>query len=428
MPTIVLKFGGTSLSSLRRVHAAAARVARSVSAGDRVAVVVSAMGSTTDRLLGLARQAHPDPPGRELDALLATGELLSASLLSMALARLGLDAASLNAIQAGIESDAMPGRARIERIDAAAILRHLDAGRIPVIAGFQGVDAFGDLTTLGRGGSDTTAVAVAAAIGAAGAAGWCEILTDVPGVCTADPRLLREAIRIPSISAETMLELARRGAKVMHPPAVAIAAEAGVRIRVAAAHRGGDGTWILPEPSTPSPMASPIAVAIRSHLTELRIRPRIDQCDAGARCDLSRACPSLIELGAGPAADEVPAAGGSDRRLLVAASEEPAARAALRELLAAEGGELEVRGHCSLVSQIHEQPAVGSPAVSLGERAFEGCEILASGGAGTRSPWVLVPSSQAILAAKALHRPIRERWLRQRRQSRIRRVAIAADG
>jgi aspartokinase len=427
MPTIVLKFGGTSLSSLRRVHAAAARVARSVSAGDRVAVVVSAMGSTTDRLLGLARQAHPDPPGRELDALLATGELLSASLLSMALARLGLDATSLNAIQAGIESDAMPGQARIERIDAAAILRHLDAGRIPVIAGFQGVDAFGDLTTLGRGGSDTTAVAVAAAIGAAGAAGWCEILTDVPGVCTADPRLLREAIRIPSISAETMLELARRGAKVMHPPAVAIAAEAGVRIRVAAAHRGGDGTWILQEPAPQSPIASPIAVAIRSHLTELRVRVPIGQCNAVIRGDLSRACPSLIELGTGTAAGESAASGG-DRRVLVAASEEPAARAALRECLAAEGGEIEVRGHCSLVSQVCDQPAESSPAESLGERALDGCEILASGGAGTRSPWVLVPSSQAILAAKALHRPIRERWLRQRRQSRIRRVAIAADG
>ncbi len=414
MPTLVLKFGGSSLANARRLRGAAARVARTIAEGHRVAVVVSAMGRTTDRLIGLARDAHPEPPGRELDALLATGELVSASLLSMAIARLGLDAASLNAMQAGIATDSIAGRARIERIDATAIAAHLDAGRIPVIAGFQGIDPFGDFTTLGRGGSDTTAVAIAAAIGASGSSGWCEILTDVPGVCTADPRVIRDAERLPRIASHSMLELADRGAKVMHTPAVALAAAAGVRIRVAAAHRRGAGTLISPSSSGAESEPGPIAVAIRSSMTAVDLRSCIDQCDAGCVGGLARVCPSLMTLDPVDPAEH--ALGKRSPTLhLVSAADEATARLHLREASAIAGGEWLTRSGCALVSVIHGQAAATSPAALLRQGGFDASQILAAGGAGTTAPWVLVAGSQAVAAAGILHRPIRERMLARRR-------------
>ncbi len=366
MPTLVLKFGGSSLANARRLRGAAARVARTIAEGHRVAVVVSAMGRTTDRLIGLARDAHPEPPGRELDALLATGELVSASLLSMAIARLGLDAASLNAMQAGIATDSIAGRARIERIDATAIAAHLDAGRIPVIAGFQGIDPFGDFTTLGRGGSDTTAVAIAAAIGASGT------------------------------------------------PAVALAAAAGVRIRVAAAHRRGAGTLISPSSSGAESEPGPIAVAIRSSMTAVDLRSCIDQCDAGCDGGLARVCPSLMTLDPVDPAEH--ALGKRSPTLhLVSAADEATARLHLREASAIAGGEWLTRSGCALVSVIHGQAAATSPAALLRQGGFDASQILAAGGAGTTAPWVLVAGSQAVAAAGILHRPIRERMLARRR-------------
>lgn len=413
MATIVLKFGGTSLATPRRVRAAAEQVARRVQGGDRVAVVVSAMGSTTDRLIGLARQVHPDPPGRELDALLANGERISAALLAMALQRLGVEAASLDAVQAGIACEALPGRARIRSIDRARIERHLEAGRVPVVTGFQGVDAFGDLNTLGRGGSDTTAVALAAALEVGRDGGWCEILTDVDGIHTADPRLVPGARCLASISAETMLALARRGAVVMHPPAAALALHSGVRVLVRHAHRRRGGTWIEPHRADAAANHGPVAAAIRRNLVEIGWdepvpADDIDQCSGAVIEALRVACPSLEALAASEPAME----SRQTRRwsVVVSAGEEASAWELIRARLA-HGGTLERRDGCSLVS------VVGTGSNAPGTSRFESsdaglaslsraippaCEVLAWG-ATPEALWWLVGRG-GVEALRAIHK------------------------
>ena len=247
MPVRVLKFGGTSVGTPRRLQRAAEQVARLVGSGESVAVVISAMGHSTDRLLSRAQQVHRSAVGRELDALLASGEQVSASLLALALDRLGIAARSLVGAQIGLRTDSRHGGATIMQFDPRPTVELLDRGVVPVVAGYHGVDAMGDLTTLGRGGSDTTAVALAAAIAGTGREVRCEILTDVPGVFTADPRLVPDARRIAHLSGHAMLAMARAGAQVMHPPAVAHGLAAGVPILVRLAHRPGvAGTWIEP--------------------------------------------------------------------------------------------------------------------------------------------------------------------------------------
>lgn len=227
-PLRVLKFGGTSVGDLDRIDKVAARLARAVAAGEKLVVVVSAMGRTTDRLLGMARELSQRPSRRELDVLLATGEQQSMALTALALQRRGVRARSLTGQQAGFLTDSNHGNARVLRVDPRAVRRALEGFDVVVVAGFQGADEAGDLTTLGRGGSDTTAVALAAALGAP----ECEIFTDTDGVYTADPHVVERASKLRRVGYDEMLELASHGAKVLHPRSVWYARRYGVRIHV----------------------------------------------------------------------------------------------------------------------------------------------------------------------------------------------------
>ena len=242
LPTrlVVQKYGGTSLGDAERVRRAARRVAETVEGGTRVVVVVSAMGQTTDALIALAHQVADEPDERELDHLVSTGEQVSASLLAMALLDLGRPAVSLTAGQAGIRTDRLFTRARITDIRADRIRRELERGVVAIVTGFQGVTEDEDVTTLGRGGSDTTAVALAAALGAE----RCEIYTDVEGIYTADPRLVPTACKLDRISYAEMLELAQLGARVMHPRAVELGEVYGVPILVRSSFSEASGTLI----------------------------------------------------------------------------------------------------------------------------------------------------------------------------------------
>jgi len=256
MALIVQKYGGTSVGSVARIHAVAARVHALAREGHRVAVVVSAMGDSTDRLIELAREVCPDPDARELDALLATGEMVSTSLLAMALRKAGCGARSYNALQLPIDTTGTAGRARIERVGCESLRKDLDEGVVPVVAGFQGRAANGDLTTIGRGGSDTTAVALAVVL----KADECQILTDVDGVYTTDPRMVPEARRLPTVSFEEMLELAGQGSRVLHLRSVEFAARHGMKLRVLSSFEPGPGTLICEEnPNVEAPVVSGIA-------------------------------------------------------------------------------------------------------------------------------------------------------------------------
>jgi aspartate kinase len=237
---IVQKYGGTSVGSVELIHKVAARVAGVCARGDQVVVAVSAMGDATDRLVDLARDLTPRPTPRELDVLLATGEQVSIALLAMALETRGIPARSFTGAQVRVCTSSAHGRARIEAVETEALRSALDAGVVPVVAGFQGVDASGAITTIGRGGSDTTAVALAVAL----KADECQILTDVDGVYTTDPRMVPDARRLDRLSFEEMLELAGQGSRVLHLRAVEFAAKYGMAIRVLASHGDGPGTLI----------------------------------------------------------------------------------------------------------------------------------------------------------------------------------------
>jgi aspartate kinase len=245
MPTevprlLVQKYGGSSLATAERIRSAAGRVARSAASGRPVVVVVSAMGDSTDELIELAYQVSPRPDERELDLLLSTGETVSAALMAMALHDLQQPAVSLTAIQAGIRSTSVFARARITDIHPRRIESELQAGKVVIVTGFQGVTEELDVTTLGRGGSDTTAVALACGLGAE----RCEIYTDVEGIYTADPRVVPEACKLREIGYEEMLELAQLGARVMHPRAVELGELYGMPILVASSFSDAPGTLI----------------------------------------------------------------------------------------------------------------------------------------------------------------------------------------
>jgi aspartate kinase len=253
---IVRKYGGTSVGSVARIHAVAEQIHALRSEGHQVAVVVSAMGDSTDRLIELAREVTADPDARELDALLATGEMVSTSLLAMALHKCGCPARSYNALQLPIETTGQAGRARIQRVGCDGPRRDLGAGIVPIVAGFQGRAANGDLTTIGRGGSDTTAVALAVAL----RADECQILTDVGGVYTTDPRMVPEARLLERVSFEEMLEMAGQGSRVLHLRSVEFAARYGMRLRVLSSFEPGPGTLICEEdPFVEAPVVSGIA-------------------------------------------------------------------------------------------------------------------------------------------------------------------------
>ncbi|MEX0824590.1 MAG: aspartate kinase [Pirellulaceae bacterium] len=246
MSIIVQKFGGTSVADAEKIQAAARKAIRAQQRGHQVVMVVSAMGKNTDALLELAGQLHENPPSRELDMLLSTGEQVSVALVAMAIDALGCKAVSLTGGQIGVLTDNSYGRARIQSIAIDRMKSFLDEGNIVIAAGFQGVDEEMNITTLGRGGSDTTAVALAAVLGAEA----CEIYTDVDGVYTTDPRLLPEARRADMISYDEMLELASLGAGVMHNRSIEFAKKFGVPIHVRSSFSDAEGTMIVAVPES----------------------------------------------------------------------------------------------------------------------------------------------------------------------------------
>ncbi|TBR56863.1 aspartate kinase [Westiellopsis prolifica IICB1] len=252
MALIVQKYGGTSVGSVERILSVAARVCKTVKAGHSLVVVVSAMGKTTDQLAELANKISKNPSRREWDMLLSMGEQVSIALLSMALQELGQPAISLTGAQARIITEPKHTRARILHIQTECIERHLKEGKVVVVAGFQGITSINELeiTTLGRGGSDTSAVALAAALKAS----FCEIYTDVPGILTTDPRLIPEAQLMDQITCDEMLEFASLGAKVMHPRAVEIARNYGVPLVVRSSMTDEPGTWIISPKPEPRPL------------------------------------------------------------------------------------------------------------------------------------------------------------------------------
>jgi aspartate kinase len=241
---IVQKYGGSSVATAEKLKDVARRVVAAKQKSNAVVVVVSAMGDSTDDLVGLARQLSQNPSRRELDALLATGEMVSMSLLAIAIQECGENAVALNGLQCGIFTNDVHCNARILEVRPARILHHLEKGEIVVVAGFQGFTGKGDFATLGRGGSDTTAVALAAALNA----GHCEIYTDVSGVFTADPRVVPQAKYLAELGAAEMQELAWTGAKVLKAEAVEFASTNGVPVVVRSTFQSGHDTWVHPHP------------------------------------------------------------------------------------------------------------------------------------------------------------------------------------
>ncbi len=238
-PIVVQKYGGSSLADAAMIRAVARRIAAATSGGVQVVAVVSAMGDTTDELIHLAQQVSDKPAPRELDLLLSSGEIVSCTLMAMALRSIGSDAIALTGLQAGIHTDTLYGRARIDSIDAQRIRTELNAGKVVVVAGFQGFTDEMDVTTLGRGGSDTSAVALAAALDAQ----RCEVYTDVEGIYTADPRIVPGARKLEEITYHEMLELAAYGAK-MHPRSIELASVYGIPVYVASTFGDRPGTLI----------------------------------------------------------------------------------------------------------------------------------------------------------------------------------------
>ncbi|HVC25928.1 MAG TPA: aspartate kinase [Acidimicrobiales bacterium] len=264
MPLVVQKFGGTSVADADRIRAVADHIARTRRAGDDVVVVVSAMGKTTDGLIRLAEDVSEVRPGRELDMLLTAGERISMALTCMALAELGVDAESFTGSQAGIVTDSVHTKAKILEVRGDRVRDAIARGVVPVVAGFQGVSAAHDVTTLGRGGSDTTAVALAAALGA----DRCEIYTDVPGVFTADPRIVPTARRLSRVSFEEMLEISATGGRVLILRSVEFARNHHVPLEVRSSFTWEPGTWVCEEDPT---MEQAIVSAVTSDTSEVKL-------------------------------------------------------------------------------------------------------------------------------------------------------------
>ena len=241
--TVVMKFGGTSVGDPEKLKDVAARIVAAHAEGTRVVAVLSAMGDTTDELVRLAYEISPRPEPRELDMLISVGERISCALAAMAIHDLGDEAISLTGSQAGIVTDTVHGKAKIVDVRARRIHEALDQGKVVLVAGFQGVSTDLDITTLGRGGSDTTAVALAAAL----AAGHCEIYTDVAGVFSADPRIVPNARKLHAVTYDEMLELSASGAKVLQLRSVEVARNYGVKLHVRSTFSDGDGTWVTEE-------------------------------------------------------------------------------------------------------------------------------------------------------------------------------------
>jgi aspartate kinase len=262
--TVVMKFGGTSVADAERVRRAAERIVQAKESGCRVVAVLSARGKTTDELVAMAREVSDRPHPREMDMLLSTGERISCALAAMVINDLGHEAISLTGSQAGIVTDDSHTKARILDVRADRINGALEEGKIVLVAGFQGVSTRADVTTLGRGGSDTTAVALAAAL----EADACEIFTDVAGVFTADPRIVPEARKLRYVSFEEMLEMSASGAKVLQLRSVEYARNHRVRIHCRSSFDDGPGTWVLAEEET---MERPLVTAVTHSTDEARV-------------------------------------------------------------------------------------------------------------------------------------------------------------
>jgi aspartate kinase len=276
--TIVQKYGGTSVGSIELIQRVAAKVAAVRERGERIAVVVSAMGDHTDRLVDLAAGIAREPNAREMDVLLSTGEQVSIALLAMALCERGIPARSFTGSQIRVRTTSSHRRARITAVEVERLKTALDKGEVPVVAGFQGVDDAGDITTIGRGGSDTSAVALAVAL----KADECQILTDVDGVYTTDPRLVANARLLPRISFEEMLELAGQGSRVLHLRSVEFAAKYNVPLRVLSSFRPGPGTLICKEdPNVEAPLIS--GIAFNRDEAQITIEGLPDSADCVAR-------------------------------------------------------------------------------------------------------------------------------------------------
>ncbi|MCA2229539.1 aspartate kinase [Nonomuraea aurantiaca] len=269
MALVVQKYGGSSVADASCIKRVAQRIVATKKAGNDVVVIVSAMGDTTDELLDLAEQVSPLPPGRELDMLLTSGERISMALLAMAIANLGHEARSFTGSQAGVITDSTHGKARIIDVTPSRIREALDRGHIAIVAGFQGVSQdTKDITTLGRGGSDTTAVALAAAL----SADVCEIYTDVDGIFTADPRIVRAARQIPKISYDEMMEMAACGAKILHLRCVEYARRFNLPIHVRSSFSTKEGTWVVSDPySEGTEMEQPIISGVAHDRSEAKI-------------------------------------------------------------------------------------------------------------------------------------------------------------
>jgi len=273
MSLIVQKFGGSSVADAESIKRVAKRIVETRKAGNSVVVAVSAMGDTTDELVDLAHEVTPFPDGRELDMLLTTGERISMALLAMAIKSMGVDARSYTGSQAGMITDAQHGAARIVDVTPVRLREALDEGAIAIVAGFQGFNRDSrDITTLGRGGSDTTAVALAAALHA----DVCEIYTDVDGVFTADPRVVPKAHKLAEVTSEEMLELAASGAKVLHIRAVEFARRHGVTMHVRSSFNNNEGTWVVNDQDARQPgkgtaVEEPIITGVAGDLSEAKI-------------------------------------------------------------------------------------------------------------------------------------------------------------
>ncbi len=267
MPLIVQKFGGSSVADTQKILGAARKAIRAAQAGNQVVVVVSAMGKTTNHLISLANELTERPSNREMDMLMSSGEQVTIALMAIALESLGYKAVSMTAAQIGIKTDSSYMRARIKSISTESMRNALDSGKIVIAAGFQGIDDAGNITTLGRGGSDTSAVALAAALGA----DRCEIYTDVDGVYTTDPRLLPEARKVTQISYDEMLELASLGAGVMHSRSIEFAKKFGVAVHVRSSFSDTEGSLIVADPESDAAVAGCALARSEARLTVLDV-------------------------------------------------------------------------------------------------------------------------------------------------------------
>lgn len=264
---VVLKFGGTSVGDTEKIKRVAEKIIRCKNEGKSVVVVVSAMGDTTDKLISLAGEIASNPSRREMDMLVSTGECVSGSLLAMAIQEKGYKSVSLTGGQAGIVTDELYSNAKILNIRTERILKELRRDRIVIVAGFQGVDIGGNITTLGRGGSDTTAVALATALKAK----YCEIYTDVEGVYSADPNMVGEAKKLESISYDEMLELASSGAKVIHLRAVEFAKKNNVILHIRSSFNDNEGTWVMDDFKKDVRMERPVITGVTYDVGEAKV-------------------------------------------------------------------------------------------------------------------------------------------------------------